>query len=42
MIYLAGIALAFVTPYLMYACAAAVSAMWIVPDPRLTGRRARG
>ena len=41
-IYLVGIALAFVTPYLMYACAAAVSAMWIVPDPRLTGRRARG
>ncbi len=41
-LYLAGIGLAFVTPYLMYACAAAVSAMWIVPDRRLTRRRARG
>ncbi|HQU26267.1 MAG TPA: TMEM175 family protein [Acidimicrobiales bacterium] len=39
--YLAGIGLSFVTPYLMYACAAAVSAMWIVPDRRLAGRRAR-
>jgi TMEM175 potassium channel family protein len=37
-IYLLGIGLAFATPYLMYACAAAVSAMWIIPDRRLTGR----
>ncbi len=41
-LYLTGIGLAFVSPYLMYACAAVVSAMWIVPDRRLAGRRARG
>jgi uncharacterized membrane protein len=36
-IYVAGIGLAFVSPYLLYACAAAVAGWWIVPDRRLTG-----
>lgn len=34
-IYVIGVALAFVTPYLAYACYAAVSLMWIIPDRRL-------
>ncbi len=34
-IYTTGIGLAFVTPYLAYACYALVSLMWIVPDRRL-------
>lgn len=40
MIYLVEIGLAFATPYLLYACAAAVSAMWIIPDRRLAARSA--
>jgi uncharacterized membrane protein len=34
-IYIAGFALAFVSPYLAYACYAAVSLMWLVPNRRL-------
>ena len=34
-IYAAGIGLAFVSPYLAYACYVLVSLMWIVPDQRL-------
>ncbi|MGA2969460.1 MAG: TMEM175 family protein [Acidimicrobiales bacterium] len=34
-IYVIGVALAFVTPYLAYGCYAAVSLMWIIPDRRL-------
>jgi uncharacterized membrane protein len=35
-IYAAGIALAFVSPYLAYACYFAVSLIWLIPDRRLT------
>jgi uncharacterized membrane protein len=35
-IYLAGVGLAFVSPYLAYACYAAVSVIWFIPDRRLT------
>jgi TMEM175 potassium channel family protein len=34
-IYTAGIALAFVSPYLAYACYASVSLIWFIPDRRL-------
>jgi uncharacterized membrane protein len=34
-IYVIGIGLAFVTPYLAYGCYAAVSLIWIIPDRRL-------
>jgi uncharacterized membrane protein len=34
-VYGAGIGLAFVNPYLAYACYAAVSLLWFVPDRRL-------
>lgn len=34
-IYVVGVALAVVTPYLAYGCYAAVSLMWIIPDRRL-------
>lgn len=34
-IYAAGIALAFVSPYLAYACYASVSVIWFIPDRRL-------
>ncbi len=34
-IYLAGIGLAFVSPYLAYACYASVSVIWFIPDRRL-------
>lgn len=36
-IYLLGIGLAFVTPYLAYACYVAVSLVWFVPDRRVVG-----
>ncbi len=36
LVYAAGIGLAFVSPYLAYACYAAVSLVWFVPDRRLT------
>ena len=36
-IYTVGIGLAFVSPYLAYACYAAVSLLWFIPDRRLTG-----
>ena len=35
-IYVAGIGLAFFSPYLAYACYASVSLLWFVPDRRLT------
>jgi uncharacterized membrane protein len=35
-VYGAGIGLAFVSPYLAYACYAAVSVVWFIPDRRLT------
>ena len=35
-IYAAGIGLAFVSPYLAYACYLAVSVLWFIPDRRLT------
>jgi uncharacterized membrane protein len=35
-IYAIGIALAFVSPYLAYACYVAVSLLWFIPDRRLT------
>ena len=35
-IYVAGIGLAFLSPYLAYACYASVSLLWFVPDRRLT------
>ncbi len=35
LVYAAGIGLAFINPYLAYACYALVSLMWIVPDRRL-------
>jgi len=35
-VYASGIALAFVTPYLAYACYVSVSLLWFVPDRRLT------
>lgn len=35
-IYAAGVALAFVSPYLAYACYAVVAIIWFVPDRRLT------
>lgn len=38
-IYAAGIALAFVSPYLAYACYFAVSLIWFMPDRRLTRTR---
>ncbi len=34
-IYAAGVGLAFVSPYLAYACYAAVSLLWFIPDRRL-------
>jgi uncharacterized membrane protein len=34
-IYLAGIGLAFISPYLAYACYASVSVIWFIPDRRL-------
>jgi uncharacterized membrane protein len=37
-IFLVGIGLAFVSPYLAYICYAVVSLMWLVPDRRLTRR----
>ena len=37
-IYLMGIALSFLSPYLAYACYTVVSIMWFVPDRRLTRR----
>jgi uncharacterized membrane protein len=36
LVYLAGIALAFASPYLAYACYATVSMIWFVPDRRFT------
>jgi len=36
LIYASGIGLAFVTPYLAYACYASVSLIWFVPDRRFT------
>jgi uncharacterized membrane protein len=38
LVYAAGIGLSFVSPYLAYACYAAVSLLWFIPDRRLTGR----
>ena len=35
-VYVAGFGLAFVSPYLAYACYAAVSLLWFIPDRRLT------
>ena len=35
-IYVTGIGLAFLNPYLAYACYASVSLLWFVPDRRLT------
>ena len=35
-VYIAGFGLAFVSPYLAYACYAAVSLLWFIPDRRLT------
>ena len=35
-IYVIGIGLAYVSPYLSYACYAAVAVIWFVPDRRLT------
>lgn len=35
-IYAVGIALAFVSPYISYACYTAVALIWFVPDKRLT------
>jgi uncharacterized membrane protein len=40
-IYAAGVALAFVSPWISYACYAGVSVMWIVPDRRLSKARRR-
>jgi uncharacterized membrane protein len=40
-IYSAGVALAFVSPWISYACYAGVSVMWIVPDRRLSKARRR-
>jgi uncharacterized membrane protein len=37
-IYMIGVGLAFVSPYLAYACYASVSVLWFVPDRRLTRR----
>jgi len=34
-VYLAGVGLAFVSPYVAYACYAAVALMWFIPDRRL-------
>jgi uncharacterized membrane protein len=34
--YIAGTALAFASPYATYACCAAVSILWFIPDRRLT------
>jgi uncharacterized membrane protein len=34
-VYMVGFGLAFVSPYLAYACYAAVSLLWFVPDRRL-------
>jgi uncharacterized membrane protein len=39
-IYLSGIGLAFVSPYLAYACYATVSVLWFIPDRRLVPGRA--
>jgi uncharacterized membrane protein len=38
LVYAAGIGLAFVSPYLAYACYLAVSVLWFIPDRRLTRR----
>jgi uncharacterized membrane protein len=35
-LFIAGLGLAFVSPYLAYACYAAVSLLWFIPDRRLT------
>jgi uncharacterized membrane protein len=35
-LYAAGVALAFVSPYPAYACYAAVSVIWLIPDRRFT------
>ena len=35
-VYVAGFGLAFVSPYLAYACYGAVSLLWFIPDRRLT------
>jgi uncharacterized membrane protein len=35
-VYIAGLGLAFVSPYLAYACYAGVSLLWFIPDRRLT------
>jgi hypothetical protein len=35
-IYALGIALAYVSPYLSYACYTVVALIWFVPDRRLT------
>lgn len=37
-LYALGAGLAFVSPYLAYACFALVSMLWVVPDQRLAGR----
>lgn len=37
LIYATGAGLAFVSPYLAYACYAAVALLWFIPDRRLTG-----
>ena len=36
LVYAAGVGLAFVSPYLAYACYLAVSLIWFIPDRRLT------
>ena len=36
LVYVAGLGLAFVSPYLAYTCYAAVSLLWFIPDRRLT------
>ncbi|HEY4347958.1 MAG TPA: TMEM175 family protein [Gaiellaceae bacterium] len=38
-VYLAGLVLAFASPYAAYACYATVSMIWFVPDRRLTRHR---
>jgi uncharacterized membrane protein len=40
-LYAAGVACAFISPWISYACYAGVSVMWIVPDRRLSKARRR-